>query len=56
MRLAAFKGDNQLNAGHLPQARETFIGVLEKVSEHDGKQRVVILGDLAAVEAAEDHS
>jgi hypothetical protein len=56
IRLAAFKGNTQLNAGHLPQARETFIGVLEKMPEHDGKQRVVILGDLAAVEAAEENT
>jgi hypothetical protein len=55
IRLAAFKGNVQLNAGHLPQARETFVGVLAKMSEYDGKQRVVILGDLAAVEAAEEN-
>jgi hypothetical protein len=36
-RLAAFKGNTQLKAGHLPQARG----------------RSVILGDLAAVEAAQ---
>jgi hypothetical protein len=54
IRLAAFKGNVQLNAGHLPQARKTFTDVLEEMPEHDGKQRVVILGDLAAVEAAEE--
>jgi tetratricopeptide (TPR) repeat protein len=53
IRLAAFKGNTQLNAGHLPQARETFVDVLEKMPDYDGKQRVVVLGDLAAVEAAE---
>jgi tetratricopeptide (TPR) repeat protein len=53
IRLTAFKGNTQLNAGHLPQARETFVNVLEKMPDYDGKQRVVVLGDLAAVEAAE---
>jgi hypothetical protein len=55
IRLAAFKGNVQLNAGHLLQARKTFTDVLEEMPEHDGKQRVVILGDLAAVEAAEEN-
>lgn len=54
IRLAAFKGNVQLNAGHLLQARKTFTDVLDEMPEHDGKQRVVILGDLAAVEAAEE--
>jgi hypothetical protein len=54
IRLAAFKGNVQLNAGHLPQARKTLTDVLEEMPEHDGKQRVVVLGDLAAVEAAEE--
>ncbi|MFB9513838.1 transcriptional regulator [Streptomyces purpureus] len=51
-RLAAFKGDIQLKAGHLPQARETLLGVLDDLPDGDAKQRSVILGDLAAVEAA----
>jgi tetratricopeptide (TPR) repeat protein len=51
-RLAAFKGNTQLKAGHLPQARETLTRALEAVSATDDKQRTVILGDLAAVEAA----
>lgn len=55
IRLAAFKGNTQLIAGHLPQARETLQGVLERMPLHDGKQRVVVLGDLAAVEAADEN-
>ena len=53
VRLAAFKGNTQLKAGHLPQARETLIGALQRASTADDKQRTVILGDLAAVEAAD---
>lgn len=52
VRLAAFKGNTELRAGHLPQARTTLRGVLDALPEHDGKQRTVILGDLAPVEAA----
>ena len=52
VRLAAFKGNTQLKAGHLPQARETLHHVLETLDPGDNKQRTVILGDLAAVEAA----
>ncbi|MEU5420682.1 transcriptional regulator [Streptomyces sp. NPDC001407] len=51
-RLAAFKGNTQLKAGHLPQARETLLGALDKLPAESAKQRTVILGDLAAVEAA----
>lgn len=51
-RLAAFKGNTQLIAGHLPQARETLLGALDSMSPAEGKQRTVIYGDLAAVEAA----
>jgi len=51
-RLAAFKGNTELLAGHLPQARTTLGGVLEQLPETDGKQRVVVLADLASVEAA----
>lgn len=54
-RLAAFKGNTQLKAGHLAHARETLTRVLERMPEHDGKQRAVILGDLAAVEVAEEN-
>ncbi|HEY8980153.1 MAG TPA: helix-turn-helix transcriptional regulator [Streptomyces sp.] len=50
-RLAAFKGNTQLKSGHLPQARETLLSVLDAL-EPEQKQRAVILGDLAAVEAA----
>jgi hypothetical protein len=52
VRLAAFKGNTQLRAGHLPQARETLLGVLEGLPSDADKQRTVVLGDLAAVEAA----
>jgi len=52
VRLAAFKGNTQLKAGHLPQARATLQGVLEELPVAEDKQRSVILGDLAAVEAA----
>lgn len=52
VRLAAFKGNTQLRAGHLPQARATLLGVLEALDPAEEKQTTVILGDLAAVEAA----
>ncbi|MDX5566900.1 helix-turn-helix transcriptional regulator [Streptomyces sp. ID05-04B] len=52
VRLAAFKGNTQLKAGHLPQARTTLLGVLDALEPTEEKQRTVILGDLAAVEAA----
>ncbi len=51
VRLAAFKGNVQLRAGHLPQARETLLSVLSDLPTEADKQRTVILGDLAAVEA-----
>lgn len=52
VRLAAFKGNTQLAAGHLPQARETLMKVLEALPADADKQRTVVLADLAAVEAA----
>jgi len=52
VRLRAFKGNTELRARHLPQARETLLGVLEALDPAEEKQRTVILGDLAAVEAA----
>lgn len=52
VRLAAFKGNTQLRAGHLPQARETLLGALDGLPLDSDKQRTVVLGDLAAVEAA----
>ncbi|WP_030928539.1 helix-turn-helix transcriptional regulator [Streptomyces sp. NRRL B-24720] len=52
VRLAAFKGNTQLKAGHLPQARTTLLGVLEALDPSEEKQTTVVLGDLAAVEAA----
>ncbi|MER5930780.1 transcriptional regulator [Streptomyces sp. NPDC002054] len=53
VRLAAFKGNTQLRAAHLPQARATLLGVLDKLPADADKQRTVVLGDLAAVEAAD---
>ena len=53
MRLGAFKGNTQLKAGHLPQAKETLTAALNAATAADDKQRTVILGDLAAVEAAQ---
>lgn len=52
VRLQAFRGDTELRAGHLPQARATLTTVLEALPADEEKQRSVILGDLAAVEAA----
>jgi transcriptional regulator with XRE-family HTH domain len=51
VRLAAFKGHTELSAGHLPQARTTLEGVLAALPASDRKQRSVVLGDLAMVEA-----
>lgn len=52
MRLAAFKGNTELKAGRLAQARDTLQWALESATTGDEKQSPVILGDLAAVEAA----
>ena len=52
-RLAAFKGNTQLKAGHLPQARETLLATLNDPSIAGNRGHSVILGDLAAVEAAQ---
>lgn len=52
VRLHAFRGNTELLAGLIPQARTTLEQVLAELPETDGKQRVVVLGDLAAVEAA----
>ncbi|WP_460367657.1 transcriptional regulator [Actinocorallia lasiicapitis] len=54
VRLAAFKGNTQLKAGHLPQARTTLLEVLDGLPQESSKQRVVVLGDLAAVAAAQN--
>ncbi|MGW1620937.1 transcriptional regulator, partial [Streptomyces sp. NPDC002172] len=50
-RLAAFKGNTQMIAGHLPQARESLVRALGAMTPAEDKQRSVIYGDLAAVEA-----
>ncbi|MFE1901763.1 transcriptional regulator [Streptomyces yangpuensis] len=52
VRLAAFKGNTELKAGRLPQARETLLHALAALPADSDKQRTVILGDLGAVEAA----
>ncbi|MFC5217348.1 helix-turn-helix transcriptional regulator [Streptomyces coerulescens] len=52
VRLAAFKGNTQLRAGHLPQARATLLSVLDDLNPAEEKQTTVVLGDLAAVEVA----
>ncbi|MEU1404553.1 transcriptional regulator [Streptomyces sp. NPDC005728] len=51
-RLAAFKGNTQMIAGHLPQARESLLHALASMTPAEDKQRSVVYGDLAAVEAA----
>jgi hypothetical protein len=51
-RLAAFKGNTQLLAGHLPQAHAALLQALEAMTPGEEKQRTVVYGDLAAVEAA----
>lgn len=55
VRLQAFKGNTQLKAGHYPQARATLLAVLESLDASEEKQSSVVLGDLAAVEAAAGH-
>lgn len=51
-RLHAFRGNTELLAGLIPQARTTLEQTLAELPETDGKQRTVVLGDLASVEAA----
>ncbi|OIJ98757.1 transcriptional regulator [Streptomyces sp. MUSC 14] len=51
-RLAAFKGNTQMIAGHLPQARESLLQALAAMTPAENKQRSVVYGDLAVVEAA----
>jgi tetratricopeptide (TPR) repeat protein len=53
VRLHAFKGTTQIRAGHYAQARATLLAVLDDLPDSAGKQRAVVLGDLAAVAAAE---
>jgi hypothetical protein len=54
-RLAAFKGNTQLVAGRHAQARDTLTAALKALGPEEGKQRAVILGDLAAVETAQEN-
>jgi hypothetical protein len=53
VRLAAFKGNAQLKAQQFAQARQTLVEVLHQLPADAGKQRAVILGDLAAASAGE---
>ncbi|KIH98015.1 hypothetical protein LP52_15990 [Streptomonospora alba] len=53
VRLAAFKGNTQLKAGQPAQAKETLLGVLDVIGAESGKQRSVVLGDLAAAAVAQ---
>ncbi|OON76013.1 helix-turn-helix domain-containing protein [Streptomyces tsukubensis] len=55
VRLAAFKGNTQLKAGHLPHARTTLLAALDALPTAEEKQATVLLGDLASVEAAAGH-
>lgn len=55
VRLAAFKGNTQLKAGRYAQAGDTLTAALKALPTDEGKQRTVILGDLAAVEVARKH-
>ncbi|MBW0115288.1 transcriptional regulator [Pseudonocardia sp. KRD-169] len=52
VRLAAFKGNTELAAGHIKRARTTLTAVLDALPAADVKQRSVVLGDLAAVAVA----
>ncbi|GAA2825519.1 transcriptional regulator [Kitasatospora sp. CM 4170] len=52
VRLHAFRGNTELLAGLIPQARTTLEQTLTELPDADGKQRIVVLGDLASVEAA----
>lgn len=52
IRLAAFRGNTELAAGHVKRARTTLTGVLDALPASDVKQRSVVLGDLAAVAVA----
>jgi hypothetical protein len=52
-RLAAFKGNTQIKTGQFAQARQTLVEVLHDLPPDAGKQRAVILGDLAAASAGE---
>ena len=52
VRLAAFKGNAALMAGHVRRARDTLVAVLDALPASDVKQRSVVLADLAAVEVA----
>jgi tetratricopeptide (TPR) repeat protein len=54
VRLAAFKGNTQLKAGRYSQARKTLTVALAGLTSDEGKQKTVLLGDLAAVEVAEE--
>jgi tetratricopeptide (TPR) repeat protein len=52
-RLASFKGNTQLKAGRYSQARTTLSAALNGLVANEGKQRTVVIADLAAVDVAE---
>jgi hypothetical protein len=54
-RLAAFKGNTLLKAERYAQAREVLTAALRALAPGEGKQRTVVLGDLAAVEVAQQN-
>lgn len=49
---AALKGNTQMVAGRLTQARESLLAAPESMGLGEDKQRAVVYGDLAAVETA----
>ena len=53
VRLAAFKGNTQLKAGRYAQARTSLMEALDGLPDDEGKQRTVVLGDLAAIDVAQ---
>jgi hypothetical protein len=53
VRLAGFKGNTLLADRQAGPARDTLQGALDGLPEDDGKQRTVILADLAAVAVSE---
>jgi hypothetical protein len=55
VRLAGFKGNTLLTARQFVPARETLQEVLDHLPDDAGKQRSVILGDLAAVAVGEEN-
>jgi hypothetical protein len=53
VRLAGFKGNTLLADKQPGPAHDTLLGVLERLPEDAGKQRTVVLADLATVAVSE---